>query len=235
MEIQPGLELIDLGLLVKSRKTLIIGDLHIGYEEALNKQGILVPRFSFNQLLDRLQKIMKQADPKTVVINGDIKHEFGEISDQEWRDTLKIIDLITKSSKLILIRGNHDKILGPIAKKRDVDVKDYMMIEDIYICHGHKIPEDSDFKKAEIIIIGHEHPAITLEDGARQEKFKCFLLGKFRRKNLIVLPSMNLFVEGTDILKEKLLSPFLSQRLGDFRVFVVEDKVYDFGKVRNIS
>jgi hypothetical protein len=40
---------------------------------------------------------------------------------------------------------------------------------------------------------------------------------------------------GTDILKEKIQSPFLQQNLDDFEVYVVADKVYDFGKLSKIA
>jgi metallophosphoesterase superfamily enzyme len=53
--------------------------------------------------------------------------------------------------------------------------------------------------------------------------------------NLIVQPSFNLVTEGTDITKERLLSPFLKQDLGDFEVFIVSDKIYKFGKVKDIT
>jgi len=49
------------------------------------------------------------------------------------------------------------------------------------------------------------------------------------------MPSFCLVTEGTDILKEKLLSPFLDQDLKNFDVFVVADKVYDFGKLKNLT
>jgi len=30
--------------------------------------------------------------PEIVIINGDLKHEFGRISRQEWNDVVKIIE-----------------------------------------------------------------------------------------------------------------------------------------------
>lgn len=232
MQILKGIEIVDLGLYIKKYKILIIADIHIGYEEALNKQGILVPRFQFKEVLERLEKIVTKVKPEIVIINGDIKHEFGAISDQEWRDTLKVLDFLAKHcEKIVLTKGNHDTILGPIAKKRKVEFVEAFRIDDIYITHGDKIPENIGFAKT--IIIGHEHPAVGLRKGQRVEQYKCFLLGKWKRKNLIVMPSFNLIVEGTDILQEKLLSPFLT-KIKEFNVYIVEDKVYKFGKVKNL-
>jgi metallophosphoesterase superfamily enzyme len=48
------------------------------------------------------------------------------------------------------------------------------------------------------------------------------------------MPSFNMLSEGTDILAGELLGPFLHQDLDDFEVYVVEDKVYRFGKVKDL-
>ena len=231
MKVLPKMEIVDLALYFDS--TLVIADVHIGYEEALNKQGILVPRLQFEEIVKRIGAIFRQLKGrklKTIVVNGDLKHEFGTISEQEWRNTLKFIDLLGKHCKeIILIKGNHDTILGPIAKKRNVKVLDKIGIGRVLITHGNKVPDT--FKSYNTIIIGHEHPAVSLREGPRIERFKCFLKGKYKGRNLIVQPSFNSMVEGTDIFRDKILSPLLHQNLDNFDVFIVEDKVYEFGKL----
>ena len=74
MEILEGVEVIDLALFVKKHKTLIIADVHLGFEEALNKQGVFVPRFQFREIISRLKPILEKAKPDTIIINGDLKH-----------------------------------------------------------------------------------------------------------------------------------------------------------------
>ena len=289
------MDIIDLALYVDN--TLIVSDTHIGYEEALNKQGILIPRFQFKEIIKRLEKIfsiLKENDKKVekIIVNGDIKHEFGTISEQEWRHTLQLLDFLAKHCKeVILIKGNHDKIIGPIASKRNVKVVEHYIIAEqsdaggpqiitkrlmsnstrkinkkvslkelsikkikkndknsspsvllikgnknqkILVMHGDKLPNDRLLKDIDVIIIGHEHPAVSISDWPRVELVKCFLKGKYKGKELIAQPSFNLVAEGTDVLKEKLLSPFLQQNIDDFEVYAVEDKVYNFGKVRDL-
>jgi len=235
MEILEGIEIIDLALYIKKEKTLILSDLHIGYEEMLNKQGILIPRHQLKDIVDKLDRIFSKVKPKIIVINGDLKHEFGTISEQEWRDTLKIADHISTKGKLILVKGNHDTILGPISKKRNIELVDKYKTGDLLIMHGDGAAKEKDIKEIKTIIIGHEHPAITLKEKGREERYKCFLKGRWKRKNLIVMPSMNPVTEGTDVLKDKLLSPYLQGNLDNFEVFVAADKTYDFGKIKNIK
>ena len=232
MEILSGIEIKNKSLWLKESRTLIIADFHIGYEEALANSGVLVPRVIFKDIIKDIKELLK-LNPKLVIINGDLKHEFGKISRQEWQDSLEILDLFLKKSKVILIKGNHDTVLEPIAKKKNVKIVNFFITKNIAVLHGHKIFLECLNKKIKNLIIAHEHPSIFLREGVKQEKYKCFLLGKYKKKNLIVMPSFMNFPEGANIQKERMLSPFL-QNIKNFKVFVVRGEVYDFGKIKDI-
>ena len=111
MNILPNIKIVDLALFFDS--TIVIADVHIGYEEALNKQGVLVPRLQFEDMARKIEKILKQTGKvERVIINGDLKHEFGTISEQEWRNTLKFLDLLAKScNELLLILFTPEMLL----------------------------------------------------------------------------------------------------------------------------
>jgi len=213
---------------------LAFSDVHLGYEEALTKQGILIPKFHFKDLVLRLEKMIQAVKPRVIVVNGDLKHEFGTISDDEWRNALKLIDFLRKNcEELVLLKGNHDKMMDPIACKRDMKAVKEHVAGDVMFCHGDFVPFIPDNVKT--IVIGHEHPAVRVREGVRSEKFKCFLHGKWDGKQLIVLPSMNLLTEGTDVASELVMSPFLKRDLSDFDVWIVADKIYEFGKLKKIE
>ena len=234
MEILPDIEIVDLALRVKNY--LIIGDLHLGYEEAMNKQGVLIPRFQFKDTCERINKIVKKLDGKVnnIILNGDIKHEFGRILETEWRDVRNLVTFLrTKFENIILIKGNHDKLTEIIAEKENLEVYDHYQIDKTTILHGDYIPPVT-FKDVDNIIIGHEHIAVSLRESSASEKFKAFIMGKYQRKNLIAMPSFNTVTIGTDVTKERLLSPFLQHDLDNFEVFIVEDKEYYFGKIKDL-
>lgn len=238
-EIEPiqGIILIGKGILLKKSNTLIIGDIHIGQQEALKKTGIMIPLYQYEELEKELIQTITKARPKKIVMNGDIKHHFGTISIKEWDQILKFLRIALKYADITIIKGNHDKIIAPIAKKLDIPLNShYFDIEEqIYVCHGDEIPNNKEYEEAKTLIIGHEHPAITLRDGSRTETYKCFLKGKYKEKNLIVMPSFNHLSEGTNILTENLLSPFLkNQDLSEFNVYIVGEQIYNFGKLKNI-
>jgi len=236
----PGIFAIGLAAWIEADKALAIADLHLGIEEEFNKKGVFLPRFNFNKIKKHLEKkVFPVVSPELIIVNGDLKHEFGTVSEQEWREVIDMLRFLqSKCKRLVLVQGNHDTVLGPIAKWEKLSIeKDGILLpkSKAFATHGEKIPESNEFKKAKIILIGHEHPAIAIREQYKQEQFKCFLVGKFRGKNLIVQPSMNSTAIGTEVRGKKLLSPFLQQPLGNFKVFAVADKVYNFGKLSQLE
>jgi|TARA_B100001964_G_scaffold203271_1_gene232169 hypothetical protein len=232
MKIAPNIEMLGLGM--KVYDTLVLSDLHIGYEEALNKGGVMIPRFQFDEIMKELEDLVKKAgNLRRIVINGDLKHEFGTISNQEWRHTLKVLDFLSSQAEVILVQGNHDTILGPIAQKREILVVDHFIDRDVMYVHGNKIVDIPD--EVNTLVIGHEHPAVRIGDNSRSELFKCYLVGKYKDKKLIVLPSFHFVTEGHDMLKEKVLSPYLKQDISDFKVIVVGDEMMNFGELSSLA
>lgn len=225
MLIHDNIEIRDLGLYLIKEKTLVISDIHIGFEEALNRQGVLIPRVYLREFFERLQKMLDHVD--TVVVNGDLKHEFAGMSSSEWKGTDAFFEIL-KGKNIIIIKGNHDPILPFVLTH--TKILPFLKVGHVLIAHGDAILQE----EAQVIIIGHEHCAIGLKEGIRIEKFKCFLKGKFKKSTLIAMPSSNLATEGTDVLRNERLSPYLQQNLNNFEVFIVSDEVYAFGKVKEL-
>ncbi len=230
-----NLQIKDLGIFLKKEKIFVIGDIHLGFEESLTKRGILLPKFQLKETLTRLKSILKDLDVKEVVITGDLKHEFGKVLFTENDEILKFLDFLLEKYKVVIIKGNHDVTLSYISQKRNIELREYYKINEVFICHGDKLINNLDFFNSKTIIIGHEHPAVSISNNHRSEIFKCFLVGTYDNKELVVLPSFNVLTEGSDILRDEILSPFLKQKLDDFEVYIVCDKVYKFGKLINLK
>lgn len=227
MEISKGIFIIGTSLWIEKDKILIINDLHLGYEGELRAKGVLVPKVQYKDILEEMEKILSIVQPKKIIINGDLKHEFGRISNQEWKDVLNFLDFCSlRCEEVIIIQGNHDPIIKPIAEKKDVSVVNKYELDDIIIVHGDEL-----IKTKKTIIIGHEHPAISIKEGSKVEKYKCFLKGK----QIIAVPSFNPLLEGTDILQGRMLSPFLKD-INNFEVFIIsKGEVFNFGKVKDLQ
>ncbi len=230
-----GAQILDLALEVEDH--LVISDLHLGYEEALNYQGIMIPKFQYPKIIKRMEEIHSQSHSPNIIINGDLKHEFGKINRQEWNETLKFIEYLKERfQEIILIKGNHDPLTPIIARKTGLDVYPAYSTGNFMVMHGDKIPEKWDEITEENIIIGHEHPSVGIRSGERMEKVKCFLSGNFRDKKMIVMPSFNFITEGSNVLHEKPLSPFLKEtNHDDLEVFGVENfETFYFGKISHL-
>ena len=246
---QKRIQILDNTLLIndKENKILVISDLHIGIEEAILKQG-LAPRVQVHEIITNLNKIFDSLNKQNIqldkiIILGDLKHEHGKISDEEWRETLHFLDVISKKAKeIILIKGNHDNILGPIAYKRDLIIQPYYQYKDILFMHGHKEYKNAfkgDFKT---LILGHLHPSITLTDEYKKEKYKCFLLGKWKRKQTYILPSFNPISTGYDLTKHhenykngKYYFIIPEKKFKSFNVIICsKGNAYDFGKLKKL-
>ncbi|MBI4095623.1 MAG: metallophosphoesterase [DPANN group archaeon] len=238
MNILRGVEIVDLGLYFAKEKILALTDFHIGYETALISKGVLLPRHQLADTLARLQGIFDRLKKSKcgldrVVILGDIRHEFGYLGRQEIRDVTAIIDFIkTKCKSIIVLKGNHDTMYKYIEKL--AEVKKELAVKNILFLHGDEIPKKEKIKGASLIVIGHEHPAITISDSVSSERVKCFLKGKWSGRDLVVLPSFNLLAEGTNVLSEKLLSPFLKD-INSFEIYAVADNILKFGKIKNLK
>jgi putative SbcD/Mre11-related phosphoesterase len=191
----PKIEFVKNGLIIED-KILVISDLHIGYDEYLGIGNFEV----VEQILKDLKDIFNNKKINKTIILGDLKHEFGKISDKEWRDTLKVLDFIKSNCKsIILIKGNHDNILLPIVKRREIKIKDFYQWKDFCFLHGDNIWEKCFLSK--ILILGHLHPSIKLSDEYKSERYKCFLKGMWKRKKIYVLPSFNEISFGYDLKK----------------------------------
>ncbi len=240
------LQLADLALYLPLQHTLVISDLHLGIEDALHKEGLLLPRQHLTKVRQRLQKIflslaITAENPlNRLIVNGDLRHQFGPLSKQESKESLALIGWLTEHSKILtLIEGNHDGRLEWLAEQfPSVELKKSYLEEIFFFIHGDIIPDEIP-DAAKWIVIGHEHPAISLRDPVthRFETFKCFMRGQYQNKQLLVQPSFNLLIQGTDLCKAAVLSPFLRQNnLPAFLIYLVADNgtIFDFGPLKKL-
>lgn len=232
-------EFIGKTLFFPKQGILVVGDLHLGYENMLCSEGYRVP---FNQLEDSkkdfeevVARIGKEKINKVVFL-GDIRHSFGFSKEEyfEVRDFMDFIRKLLKGVDLIMIKGNHDTIL----KKEH---KNYYVVDDIVFTHGDKFYFELMNKNINLIVIGHIHPAVIISDetGIKREKYKAFLIGKWNNKNMIVIPSFFSMIEGSEINEEYKDKADFSivprEELKKFDVYVVgEEDIYKFGKYRDL-
>ena len=108
-------------------EALAIADLHLGYEASLQAEAVAMPDFQFEIMTGRLERLLKKYTPQTLIINGDIKHEFGRNMGQEWDEVSQMIRLAAEhDAELVMVRGNHDNFLKTIVARQGVEVVDFL-------------------------------------------------------------------------------------------------------------
>lgn len=228
-----GIEIFDdYCLYLKNTKSVVIADLHLGYEGVMQSEGVFFPRYQKNVILNRLERIFDGLSPKEVIVNGDFKHEFSRNLNQEWREVKEVLDFLMKRTEVVMVRGNHDNYLKTILSKYNVELRDIYEQGKIILSHGHKeiLREEN-----QILIMAHEHPSIRLRDeiGAGV-RLPCFLYDE--EAKMLVMPAFSPLATGTDVVStpgDELISPILKNHgCKNFRVYAISDsELIDFKKV----
>ncbi len=230
---------IDKTLFFPEKGILVIGDMHIGYENMLIKSGVLTPKTRLQEIIDELTNLILEIKEKSnlnkIIFIGDIKHSF-KFEFSEKINFQEVVEVLKQQVKeIIFIKGNHDTI----DYSYEDQLKDFYIEDDIIFLHGHKtFPE---IEKAKTIVMGHIHPSIIFHDThtSKSEKYKCFLVGKSNKKEVIILPSfldisIGSPINNYDEYNDK-FSIIPKKDILKFKVFVIgKDKTYEFKKVKDL-
>jgi putative SbcD/Mre11-related phosphoesterase len=243
MRIKEGIEIIDNypAIYLESIDTVVVADLHLGIERELASSGIFLPRFQYQDISDSLFHIINKIAPKQIIIDGDLKHRFGERTDQEFNEVVESLTLLSQDvEQVIVIRGNHDNFVKGLFTRfpKAKFIQSAYSQDGFMFTHGHEIPAGIETHESKMIVIGHEHPAIALRDdvGAKV-KLRALLIGPTKlNKDLIVLPAYSPLALGAEVnlvsSQEQILSPFIRNyaSLGKMKVYAIdaESGVFSF-------
>ena len=200
IEIMKGVRISnDRCLILSDGPTVVIGDLHLGYEKALEGEGLYLPRMNTDSIRNSLNRIICRYEPKRIVLLGDIKHDFAKAPYECRYDVSSIIRMLTDAAEVIVVKGNHDNFLQNILSDTDLEVHDFVDIAGIRLEHGHF---DSGVRP---VIIGHEHPSVKISDAmSGSVKLQCFMHSI--DDGIIVIPPFSPFSAGSDLSSEQFMS-----------------------------
>lgn len=193
IRIMPGVTITnDRCLILDEGPTAVIGDLHLGYESALEDEGMFIPRINTESVRDSLNRIIDKYEPERIVLLGDIKHDFKRSSYQAREDVKSIVNLVSEAAEAVVIKGNHDNFLQNILSSVGVGTLDYYDVMGFRLEHGHA---DSGIRP---VIIGHEHPSIRIPgELSGGMKLQCYVVAK--EEGVIVIPPFSPFASGNDL------------------------------------
>ena len=154
-------------------KTLLVADPHFGKAAAFRAAGVMVPRGTTTETLQRLGASLTYTGATRIVFLGDFLHaKEGRAPEtlrtiNEWRDRWSHIEMT-------LVRGNHDASAGDPPKEMRISCVSGVMAEPPFAFAHHPVRSDEGY-----VIAGHIHPGVTLRGAGKQaSKLPCFWFGR---------------------------------------------------------
>ncbi len=218
MKIFDRFEIIDNypALYLKDLKAIVVSDLHLGLESLMADSGMFMPKFQLSEMKEDLSNMIGGRDVEKLIVCGDIKHEFSETSYGERKEVEEWIEFVGDLvEEIYLVKGNHDNyLIYPIKNYENVELEETFVFDDVCFAHGHEKSERMRGLDVNFLVIGHEHPALSLKDDIGvKEKIRCFLYGETETgQKLIVMPAFSELAQGSDmndVRERELLSPVL--------------------------
>lgn len=163
--------------------SLLIADPHFGKAAHFRKAGVPVPEKVHVGDYLKIQKLIQQYNPKSLIFLGDLFHsEFNKT----WLD-LEFFRETYPDIEFHLVKGNHDILPDGIYRSNLWKVhEEVFVIDNLLLTHEplEKIPEGF------VNLCGHIHPGIPLQGNGRQHMvLPCF----FVSQNRLVLPAFGRF------------------------------------------
>lgn len=173
-------------------------DIHIGIEDSMISEGFSMPLEEESELLKRFRDIINKFQPKVLVLDGDVLHEFGRLR----RNTKKSFDhimmeLLASVDEVVVLTGSHDRMMDTALQSLDAKPEAFYYTGGVLFTHGDTVPARAKDDDVRMIVIGHDHPTLDIE----LKKEPCFLYGQkvWHGKDILVLPAFNPLCAGTTI------------------------------------
>jgi len=209
-------------ILEGKKKSLIVTDIHIGFENSLASNEIFIGKNStINETIQELSEIIDAENPDSVILLGDIKSSIKSISRNEWNEVPMFFEKIREKCDVTLVPGNHDANIQRLVPDNISMISSTGMVEEnILLTHGHTMPSEN-FSHVDKIIMGHIHPVFFQEDSVingqrvwvsiKTEKEKIFP-NKSGELEIIIIPSFNKYFYATHRKKyKKSISPIIDK------------------------
>ncbi|MFB6133732.1 MAG: metallophosphoesterase [Halanaeroarchaeum sp.] len=214
-------QLRDRALYFPGSDVLILADLHLGMDQTSDLE---LPVGERADVLDRIDELLAEFEPGTVIVAGDVVHAFDHVPDAVGLTWAAMTDRIRAAeADFVVLRGNHDAVLDQL-RSGPIDAH-YRIAGDEVVAHGHEPPAET----APQYVIGHEHPAIRIEG----ERHACALdcIDQRDAARVIVAPAFTRLARGTLVngrRSDESVSPLLSDVTACRPVVETEDDTLRF-------
>ncbi|MFP4845948.1 ligase-associated DNA damage response endonuclease PdeM [Winogradskyella sp. PE311] len=187
-----------------NENAIVLSDLHIGKTGHFKKHGIPIPDAILQKDLERLEFLIHHYRAKKMLVVGDLFHA----QYNEDMVTFKTWLLKFKGLKIILIKGNHDRLSKKIMTEFNFTTETELELHPFLFVH-----EPLESHNDKFTISGHIHPGIIISGKGKQKlKLPCYHINR----NQIILPAFSLF---TGLNTRQLLSDAVSYAFTESSIF----------------
>ncbi len=168
----------------KSKKCLLIADVHLGKVDHFRKNGIAIPSDATSVNYTLMSRLFNKLKPSSVIFLGDLFHSDQNKDYDVFGSFVKEYHQI----EFILIKGNHDIIEDDHLETIMDQVVSSTLQSDPFIFSHEPLDKTSLYN-----LCGHIHPAIRLKGkGLQSVRLPCFYFGKEQG----ILPAFGSFTGG---------------------------------------
>ena len=159
-------------LLWKSRKTLLLADMHLGKINHFRKAGIPVPAKANNKNWETLVDLIHSTKPERMICIGDLFHSH---YNSDWEMVGQFRKNFLQLS-IELVTGNHDILSDHQYKRNGITMHgDGLKFDSILLSH---FPVDNP-QPGTFTLSGHLHPGVRLHGKGKQAMtLPCFYFGE---------------------------------------------------------
>ncbi len=226
IELVPG----ERAFYISELSSVVVADLHMGYEEELRKDGIKT-RDMTESMISRLKVLIERYTAERIIILGDVKHSIGACG------RVKLLEKLP--AELHIVKGNHDGGIEGTVEAIVHPASGFRLGEYGFI-HGHSWPSQ-EVMNAKYVFMGHLHPEIELADSnGKMHRYPCHLVGELTEEGkkryggnpkIFVVAAFNSMV-GSSLATP--LGPLMKNRIiGNFDVYLITGEY--LGKLSHIQ
>ena len=209
-------------ILEGQNKSLIITDLHIGFESNFILNDIFIGKnTTIQETISEIESIIDETKPDSLILLGDVKSSIKSISKNEWDEVPLFFKKMNDKVDTVLIPGNHDANISKLVPDETTLVSpNGMVIENVLLTHGHTMPTEN-YSHVDKIIMGHIHPVFFQENSVLNGQ-RVWISMKTEKQNIFpstsgeieitVIPSFNRYFYATHKNRyKKSISPIIKK------------------------
>jgi DNA ligase-associated metallophosphoesterase len=174
----------------EAERTLIVSDLHLGKAAHFRRHGIAVPNAVNADTLNRLESLVAQWNPKSLLVLGDLFHSEENAEWGEFRAWMMRIRTEYDLQTIHLVEGNHDILPESAFQGLDIQRSTTWNREPFVFAHDPKhlvhLPAGA------IGVAGHLHPAVSMKGKGKQSlKLPCWWFDA--KRQILTVPTFGTF------------------------------------------